>query len=221
MNSKNIYHQLPLILIGAGGHAKVLLSLIQLLKLPILGVCAPEFVLQAVKGWRDIKVLGDDNYLDSINPSSVVLVNGIGYKVKNTSRRLLFDVYKKKGFNFQTLIHPFSFIDNTVLLEEGSQVMAGVVIQADCVIGPNVIVNSSASIDHDCKISSDVHVAPGAVLCGNVSVAEEAFIGSGATLSQGISVGSNAIIGAGSSVVRNVAPGEIVIPSPMRRCFNK
>ena len=63
------------ILLGAGGHAKVLLDLCQVSKLKILGVCDPKLIASKVKKWRDINVLGDDDYLSSIDPQSVKVIN--------------------------------------------------------------------------------------------------------------------------------------------------
>ena len=203
-----------LIILGAGGHARVLLSLIQALGLNVIGVCAPELAEQGLDRWRGIPVLDltDDN-LTAFPPSEVALVNGVG---NQAGRQALFENFKTQGYYFPVLIHPRACVDPTATLGEGTQVMAGAVIQVDTCISNNVIINTQASVDHDCIIDDHVHVAPGAVLCGHVQAGKGAFIASGAAVVIGINIGEYAVVGAGVSIVRDVEPGCIVLPAPVR-----
>lgn len=203
----------PLVILGAGGHAKVLLSLIQAAGLEVLGVSAPELVEQGLENWRGVPVLTlfDDN-LNAFPPENIALVNGVG---NQTVRHGLFEKFKAQGYFFPVLIHPQAWVDASVVLDEGAQVMAGAVIQADACIGKNVIINTRASVDHDCAIGDHVHIAPGAILCGHVQVKQNAFIASGATVITGICVGENAVAGAGASIVRDIAPGHVILPAPV------
>lgn len=196
----------PLVMIGAGGHAKVLLSLAQSAGWEVLGVCDPELAKQKVLQWRGIKVLGSDDALDSIAPASVGLINGVGQLVGGVTRSKVFERFKSKGFCFPVLVHPNAWVDTSATLSEGVQVMAGAVIQADVVVNLNSVVNTGASLDHDCCLGAHVHVAPGATLCGDVRVHDRAFIGSGATVIQGLTVGEEAVVGAGVVLVRDLAP---------------
>ncbi|CEG56247.1 acetyltransferase [Legionella fallonii] len=206
----------PLILLGAGGHAKVLFSLIRSLKLPVLGICAPELVKNDIKSWRGLDVLGNGDDLKEYSPEEVDLVNCVGQRVDNDNRRLVFERFVAQNYYFPVLIHPNAWVDSFAVLEEGVQVMAGVVIQPDARIGKNAIINSQSSIDHDCIIGEHVHIAPGAVLCGTVTVAKGSFIATGARIAPGIKIGESAIIGAGVSVVRDVKPKSLVLPAAVR-----
>lgn len=196
---------LPLIMLGAGGHAKVLLSLAQASGLNVLGVCDPELAQQGRDQWRGVRVLGSDDALDAFDPASVGLINGIGQLVGSTGRRKVFERLKAKGFRFPVLVHPAAWVDDSAVLNEGVQVMAGAVIQADATVGCNSIINTGASLDHDCYLGVHVHVAPGATLCGNVRVQDRAFIASGATVIQGLTVGEESVVGAGAVLVRDLA----------------
>lgn len=202
-----------LILLGAGGHAKVLLSLLNLLHYDVTGVCDPELIKSGVINWEGIPVLGDDSVIENYSPSDICLVNGIGQRVGDSTRLKLFQHFKERGYDFPVLVHPTAYVDNDVLLAEGVQVMAGVIIQPGVSVGVNSIINTKASVDHDCTISSDVHIAPGATLCGGVSIGVGVFIGAGAVIAQGISVGNEAVIGAGASLVRNLEPRQRVLPA--------
>lgn len=203
----------PLVILGAGGHAKVLLSLAQILGLSIHGICAPELRDQRVSEWRGCKVLGGDEALEALDPGAVGLVNGIGQLVGSSSRRKVYERLAAKGFRFPALIHPTAWVDQTVIVHDGSQIMAGAIIQADTVIGSNSIINTKASIDHDCCVGAHVHIAPGATLCGNVSIGDRAFIACNAAIVQGINVGEGAVVGAGSVLVKNLDAHNIMFGS--------
>jgi len=194
----------PLVMLGAGGHAKVLLSLAQAAGLNVCGVCDPELTQLGIGQWRGIKVLGNDDALDVLDPTAIGLINGIGQLVGSTARRGIFERLVAKGFRFPTLVHPAAWVDASAVLHEGVQVMAGAVIQPDTEIGPNSIINTHASVDHDCCIGAHVHIAPGATLCGSARIHDRAFIASGATVIQGLSVGEDAVVGAGSVLVRDL-----------------
>lgn len=201
----------PLIVLGAGGHAKVLLALAAAAGWRIDGVCDPELAARGVPHWRGWPVLGDDEALARMDPAQVGVLNGIGQMVGASLRAALFARFRGLHFRFPAMVHPHAWVAPDVQLAEGAQVMAGAVIQPDTVIGANSIVNTGARIDHDCSIGNDVHIAPGAVLCGAVQVGDGAFIGAGAVLIQGVHVGAGAVVGAGALVLRPVAPGARVL----------
>lgn len=202
--NRTVSDTLPLVLLGAGGHAKVLLALIKSLGLPLLGVCDPGLAQAGEKQWRGVTVLGADEALDKLDPGSVGLVNGIGQLVGNDLRRRVYERMSRRGFSFPALLHPNAWVDDSVEVGDGVQVMAGVVVQPDVYVGANTIINTHASVDHDCRISPHVHIAPGAVLCGSVNLGESVFVGSGARVIQNINIGAHVVVGAGATVVKDV-----------------
>lgn len=206
----------PLVLLGAGGHAKVLISLARAAGFDLFGVCDPTLSCEGQKQWRGLRVMGGDDVLDTLDPESVGMVNGIGQLVAGNGRRRIFENLKSKGFHFPILVHPTAWVDDTSILREGVQIMAGAIIQADVIIGENSIVNTKAGIDHDCRLGAHVHVAPGATLCGGVHVRDHAFVGSGATVIQGVAIGEGAVVGAGAVLVRDLAARQILL-SPVAR----
>lgn len=214
MSSTEMERQ-PLVMIGAGGHAKVLHALALAVGYRILGVCAPELVQQGQTHWRGVPVLGGDGALEQFEPAAVGMINGIGQLIGSQSREAIFVRLRQAGFNFPALVHPAAWVALTADLAQGVQVMAGAVIQPDCCIGENSIINTRASVDHDCDIGANVHIAPGATLCGGVRIHDRAFIGSGATLIQGLIVGNGAIVGAGVTLTRNLDGNQILLgPAP-------
>ncbi|MBI6853128.1 acetyltransferase [Pseudomonas cichorii] len=207
---------LPLIFLGAGGHAKVLLSLARSLNLPILGVCDPQLFHSGIAQWRGLDVLGADDALQKLDSSAYLVVNGIGQTVGSDVRRRVYERVIANGYRFASLVHPTAWIDPTVMLGEGVQVMAGAIVQADAVIGANVIINTKSAVDHDCIVGAHSHVAPGATLCGSVKVGKGCFVASGATVIQGLVIGDDAVIGAGAVLVRDLPCQGIVLSSKPR-----
>lgn len=203
---KNAASPLPLILLGAGGHAKVVLSLLRAIGRDVAGVCDPGLAASGAAEWRGLPVLGGDEALEHFAPSTHELANGIGQidPGTDTPRARLYEALSTRGFRFPPLVHPAAVVDPTAQLSDGAQIMAGVVLQADCRIGRNTIVNTRASVDHDSEIGAHVHIAPGAVLCGTVGVGDNSYIGAGATVVQGVRVGANAFVKAGCLLPRDL-----------------
>lgn len=203
---------LPLVLLGAGGHAKVVLSLARAAGFEVVGVCDPELAKREVTHWRGVAVLGSDEALDAVSPAGTSLANGIGQLVGGSARRNTFLRLRQRGFRFPALVHPRAWVDPTAVLSEGVQVMAGVVVQADCRVNENAILNTGACIDHDCTIGAHVHIAPGARLCGTVTLGDQVFVGSGATVLPNLTLGAEAVVAAGSTLAQNLQPAERYAP---------
>ncbi|MCU7373346.1 acetyltransferase [Paucibacter sp. O1-1] len=206
----------PLVLLGAGGHARVLAALARAAGHPVLGVCDPALAADAVSRWEDLDVLGDDDALDWLPPDRVALMLGVGQLASGTLRQRLYASWQARGYGFPALVHPAAWVAPGVVLGDGVQVMAGAVIQPGCEIGENSIINTRASVDHDCRISRDVHVAPGATLCGSVTVEAGAFVGAGATVIQGVRIGERAVVGAGVTLVRDLTPATTILGAANR-----
>jgi UDP-perosamine 4-acetyltransferase len=204
-----------IILVGAGGHAKVVLDTLRAAGFEVTGVVDPAFV-GATSFWRKLPVLGGDEDLLDLEPNEIELVNGLGSLPGEVLRRQIFQKFKLAGYTFRSFSHPSAIIGSGVDLQEGAQLMAGTIVQADSVIGRNSIVNTGARIDHDCQIGSNVHIAPGAVISGGVCIGDGTHIGTGASVIQGITLGKDVVVGAGTVVVRNVPDNAVVIGAKPR-----
>lgn len=199
-----------LILMGAGGHAKVLLDLIRACNMPLLGVCDPHLAQTGVPLWRGLKVMGDDTAIEAYSPAQVQLVNGLG----GAGRRAMHDRCSAAGYRFATLVHPSALLGSGVQLGAGVQLMAGVIIQTDVAVGAGSIVNTAAQVDHDGIIGQHVHVAPGVVLAGEVTLGNGVFVGPGSIIGRGVQVGDDAVIGAGTTLLES-------LPAKARRLGNR
>lgn len=206
---------LPVIILGGGGHAEVIINALQCCGADMLGVVDqdPGRAGQYILG---LPVIGGDATVSRYGPDTVYLVNGLGTIGDTSNRRRLYESFKAKGYTFASVIHPSAIVASNVFLGEGVQVMAGAVIQPGCEIGDNVIINTRASVDHDCKIGDHTHVAPGVTLSGMITIGKGTHIGTGATVIQGVSIGVNAVIGAGAVVLHDVPDGAHVYGVPAK-----
>jgi UDP-perosamine 4-acetyltransferase len=200
---------IPVLVLGAGGHAKVLVEALLAGAAVIAGVvdANPELNGMQLLG---VPVLGGDELVETFPPSEILLVNGIGSVGLPFRRRELFERFKNRGYRFATVVHPSAIIASDVELEEGAQIMAGAVIQPGSRIGSNAVINTRASVDHDCTIGEHTHIAPGVTLSGAVSVGGVCHVGTGATVIQGITIGSQSVIGAGALVLKDV-PSSVTV----------
>lgn len=205
----------PLLVLGAGGHARVLIEALRQGGHDPAGLFDADPALTGTKV-MGLPVLGTDEALLEYHPEEVRLVNGIGSVASTARRRELYLQLHLRGYRFATVLHPFSSIASDVELGDGTQVMAGAVLQVGVRVGEDCIINTRASVDHDCIIGNHVHIAPGVTVSGGVRIEDDVHIGTGATLIQGLRIGRGSTIGAGSVVVRNVSPGATAYGVPAR-----
>ncbi|SRR5690606_19709940 len=207
---------LPLLVIGGGGHAKVLIDALLAQHRRVLGFTDPD---ESRPDILRVARLGGDEVVSRYRPDQVLLVNGIGTTGSSARRREVYYRYRSLGYRFEKVIHPSVVLGAGVVLEEGVQIMAGAVVQTGTRIGANSIVNTRASVDHDCVLAAHVHVGPGATLSGTVRVGEDAFVGAGSTIIQGRTIGECSLIAAGAVVIRDVPANVSVAGVPAREMY--
>ena len=181
--SKNV------IIIGAGGHAKVIADIVKKSDDKLIGFLDDNEEVQD-------KVVFDNKKMNYKNAEFII---GIG---NNKVRKIISDKYS--NLKWYTAIHPNAVIANEVIINEGSAIMAGVVINPGTTVGKHCIINTSTSIDHDNIIEDYVHISPGSHLAGTVAVKEGTWICSGVTVINDIIINKNNIVGAGSVVIKNI-----------------
>jgi sugar O-acyltransferase (sialic acid O-acetyltransferase NeuD family) len=210
--------ELQYLLIGAGGHAKVLLDTLLLLDIIVSGVCDP--LQPASGGLTRLHWYANDNAILQMNPLHTRLVNAVGSTGNTGQRCNIYHKFKTGGFHFHSVIHPTSYVSQLDMeIGEGLQALAGSVINTCVNLGENVLVNSRAVVEHDCTIGAHTHVASGAIICGGCLVGENVHIGAGAVIKQGITIGSGSVIAAGAVVIADVPPFSLMagVPAEMKR----
>lgn len=190
----------PLIILGNGGHASVLVEILMSQGETILGYTAPKEEANLF----NLTYLGDDKIVQNYNNADVELVIGLGMIKPSPVREEIFLRFQKDGYKFKSIIHPSVIIAPSVKLGEGVQIMAGAIIQTNTIIADNTIINTGTLIDHDCQIDAHVHIAPGTKISGAVNIQKGTHIGTGVTIIQGIQIGESSLIGAGAVVVKDI-----------------
>jgi sugar O-acyltransferase (sialic acid O-acetyltransferase NeuD family) len=203
--------------LGAGGHAKVLIEILQAMgAMEITGLLDVDPKLWKTK-LLGIVVLGSDELLPKLFVHGIRHVFiGVGTTGRSNRRRKLFVKAHNLGFVVIPCIHPSAVISPSAIFGEGPNVMAGAVVNSSARIGSNVIVNTGAIVEHDCILEDHSHVAPGARLASAVTVGEGAHVGIGASVRQCIRIGRNSVVGAGAAVVSDVPDDTIVVGVPAR-----
>lgn len=199
----------PLHVIGAGGHAKVVIATARAAGFSVRAVYDDQ---EATWGGTvlGVPIVGSTAMLAGLDPEHEAVV-AVG---SNSARRKLSE--QQIDRRWATVVHPSAQLHDSVVLGEGTVVFANVAIQPDARLGRHVIVNTSASVDHDCQLGDFVHVAPGARLAGNVAVEDGCFLGIGVAVIPGRRIGAWTTVGAGAVVVSDLGDHLIAIGVPAR-----
>lgn len=205
-----------ILIIGAGGHSKVVADSINKNEFQIVGMLDKDDSL-AGKYVNDIPVIGSDNmaakyYMDGIHYAVI----GIGHLGNYHLRNNLFNKLKNIGFHMINVIHPSAVISESVMFGEGNVILPNVTINSGARLTDNNIINTCAIVEHDVEIGSNVHMGPGTIICGMSRVADNTFVGAGSTVIQGITIGENVIIGAGSTVIHSIKGSTIACGTPAK-----
>lgn len=201
------------IVIGAGGHAKIVLDILQEKKYEIVGLTDPN--IEKGELCMGYPVLGTDEVLRLFLKVGVTdLVMGIGHTGNFQVRNQVYQNLQKEGFEFPALIHKNAIKADSAVIDKGVLVAAGSIINPEAKIGELCIINTSSVIEHEVIIESGVHIAPHATILGNAFIGENSFIGAGSVVLQGVKVGRNCIIGAGSIILKDIPDNSIVYGNP-------
>jgi sugar O-acyltransferase (sialic acid O-acetyltransferase NeuD family) len=204
-----------LFVFGAGGHAKVVLDMVD--KYNGFGGVYLADENPALKGCQVLGrpvIGGRDDLLrlrtEMSSPSAIVAIGD------NCDRAAVARWLVDHGFLLVSAVHPSAQIGQDVTIGRNTVIMAGVIVNPGSRIGSNVILNTASSVDHDCTIEDDVHVAPGCRLCGEVSIGARSFVGAGTVIVCGLTVGADVTIGAGSLVLSDIPDGAKAYGSPCK-----
>lgn len=191
-------------LYGAGGHAKVIIEILESMGLTVDGLLDSNPAIHSLLGYKV------NHYTPSVNQhldGSVIVAIG-----NNRTRKEL--VEKLKNSSFEKAIHPKTSISTRSEIGVGTVVVSGASINSNVSIGKHVIINTNASIGHDCIIHDFAHISSNATLCGGVRIGEGTHVGAGAIIIPGIKVGEWVTIGAGTVVIDDVPDGVKIVGNP-------
>jgi sugar O-acyltransferase (sialic acid O-acetyltransferase NeuD family) len=198
----------PIIVIGAGGHAKQCIDVIEdegiFLIVGLIGRQA-----DVGKTILSYSVIGTDDELNNIKKECAHAIIGIGQIYEPKIRSNLYQKLRDLGFILPNIISPKSSISKYAKLNSGIIVMNGAVINAGAMIESNCIVNSQALIEHDVVIEKNCHISTGVILNGSVKIGEGSFVGSGSIIREGVTVAPNSFIQMGSLIKNDFSGKEV------------
>ena len=199
-----------LIIIGAGGHGKVVADIAEK-----IGKYSEIAFLDdgAVKDCIGYAVIGKTSEA-SRYVSDFEFFVAIG---KSEIRKKVIEELLACKAVIATLIHPNAVIGKCVSIGRGTVVMAGAVINPAVVIGDGCIINTSSSVDHDSRIGNFVHISVGTHIAGTVEVGDNTFIGAGAVTKNNVSICADCMIGAGAVVVKDISEKGTYVGVPARK----
>ena len=200
------------VVIGSGGHAKVVIDVLRGCGDVVLAGC----ISQAAPGemTNGVPVLGGDDLLESLRRRGVT--HAFVALGDNRLRLRIMHHAVSLGFELVTAVSPHAVLSPSVKIGCGTVVMPGAIINADARIGDGVIVNTGATVDHDCDIADGCHIAPGTNLAGCVQVGTGTFLGTGSRVIPRIRIGRWSVIGAGAVVISDVPDESVSVGVPAR-----
>ena len=195
-----------IIVYGAGGHAKVIISMLRLMDWEIAGLIDDNVPADTLVS--GVKVLGGAGLLADLRSQGISnVVNSIGGIGDYLARWNVFQQLRELDFSFPTLVHPSAFVEDSAVLSDGVQILPQSYVSSESTIGFGTLINAGVVISHDAEIGRCVNMSPGALIAGNVKVADFAQIGMGATINIGVRIGSEARIGNSAVVKADVPAG--------------
>ena len=193
-----------LILIGAGGHARSCIDVIeQQGHFQIAGLVGlPEQQHTQHLGYA---VIGADTDLPALAKIYQYALIAIG-QIKTAELRMrLYQYVTQLGLQLPIIIAPTAHVSRHATLGAGTIVMHGAIVNAGANLGNNCIINSRALLEHDTSVEDHCHISTGAILNGDVMVGTGSFVGSGSVVREGVSIGHGCLVGMGLSVRHNLA----------------
>lgn len=190
-----------LILIGAGGHARSCIDVIeQQGYFQIAGLVGLPEQRNAKYLDYDYGLIGVDSDLSSLAKTYQYALITIGQIQSAEFRIRLYHQVAQLGFELPAIIAPTAHVSRHATVGAGTIIMHGAIVNAGASVGHNCIINSCALIEHDARVEDHCHISTGAILNGDVVVGAGSFIGSGSIVKQGIAIGRDCQVGMGLGV---------------------
>ena len=204
----------PLLIYGAGGLGKEVLSLVRTLdEFEPVGFMDDGIRKDTVI--KGLKVLGGLDVLNSFGtPVNLVLALG-----DPSGKSILIKMIDPGRVYYPVLRHPSVILqdEHNIRIGEGTIIAAGCILTTDIRIGSHVLINLNTTIGHDVELGTCSSIMTGVNLAGGVSVGDGVLIGSGSNILNGVRVGNYSKIGMGAVVIRDVEADTTVVGVPARK----
>ncbi|MGI9646907.1 MAG: acetyltransferase [Acidimicrobiia bacterium] len=201
-----------IILIGAGGHAKSVIGVLEREdRWDLVGLLDDDPRTDSV---LDYPVLGDREKAPDLHDSGITRAHvSIG---DNATRSTLASEMAEIGFTLVSIFDPTAVQFDHTRVGAGSFIHAYAVLGATVQIGDLAIISVHAAVGHDSVLGNSVHLAPKVQLAGDVKVGDGTFLGTGTVVLPGVTIGTGVVVGADSLVNQDVEDNTVVAGVPAR-----
>jgi UDP-3-O-[3-hydroxymyristoyl] glucosamine N-acyltransferase len=159
------------VIIGAGGHAKIVCDLIlKLNKHEIIGfadISVNESMSRKTDSifYLNYKIIANQESLTKLFDQCDHFIIALG---NNKKRAHYYDQMKHQLIPL-CLIHPNANVSSTAIIGQGSVILANAVVNSNSIVAENCILNSGVIVDNDCRVDDHVYLKMG-TLVGNNSM---------------------------------------------------
>lgn len=205
-----------IILIGASDHCRYTIDIVeQENKYKIVGILDKSLAAGELFGGYEVLGYLDDIVEIMLQKEALGGLVAIGDNY--TRKSVVEDIIKKTpDFIFINAIHPSVIIGKEVTLGRGCVMMAGVIINNNCIIGNHTFLATKSSLDHDSSLGDFSSMSPGVTTGGRVLIGFCTAIGIGATILHYKNIGDFSVIGGNSLVTKDIGDNLIAFGIPAK-----
>lgn len=205
-----------MVIIGCGGHASDVLSVIE--------ACDPQNMTFTVLGYLDDDPSADDHRLARrglerigalahVKELGARVVPGVGYPA---ARHAAVERLRNSIRPAPPIIHPSAQLATGARVHEGTVVFDGVTIGPFATVGRFAMLGRGVVVGHDAEVGDYASLMPGSVISGDVAVGGGALVGANATVLEGRKIGEWARLGSGAVLTTDLPAGETATGIPAR-----
>lgn len=207
--------QIPLVIIGAGGHGAEVAAYAHDLGLRLAGAFDDG---RAAGEWHVTRVLGRLADLPAFchEHAAVHYITAFGSNDVRLKMVERIDALRIRNLTAYTLAHSSAWTGAAVDVGEGTLLAPNTLVTTRTTIGDHCILNVKASVSHDCVIGDFCNINPGATVAGNVRLGEGVYLGAGATVIEKRTIGAWTVVGAGAVVTQDLPEGVTAVGVPAR-----
>jgi sugar O-acyltransferase (sialic acid O-acetyltransferase NeuD family) len=206
------------IILGAGGHCRILLSI-------LLEPANRDYFIEGILDTQqvtanesilDVKIIGTvDKLGDFFNEGIKVLFLALG---DNQQRARYYQLAKTIGYELPNLVADGAYIAPTATIGEGNLLCHRSHMGPMSRIGNANILNTGSILEHESTIGDFCHLAPSAVVSGRSHIGNNVFLGVNSTVIDKINICDKVTVGAGAVVVKDITgPEETYVGVPAKR----
>lgn len=192
-------------LIGAGGHARTLINILELNQYEIMGVYddhySEEMQGELVEGYPligGLDAIAEDQHL--------IIAKGNCLQLKTLSEQF------KAQLLSGNLIHPKAVIElSNESIGIANQISALCYAAKSSIIGNHNLIYSQSTLEHEVVIGDYNVITVNVTICGRVRIGSQCYFGASSTVLPKISICDGVTIGAGAVVTKDITePGTYV-----------